>query len=612
MIRNLLKNAKAGQNVFITDVRETFETLPVESRDTLIYVLDMVSGEPSRLFELRIPIYAQLNDEEANFVKSYLWAETYNFLSCLGGKKITVYVDTARKELVSLAQGLNDRFDIDKSLADRRGYGRCVNVIDRMMKAICPDDPEFCFEVKDISEKPEIIETAGAGGGSEIFKRVSEEIAGKVICGLDIGGTDIKAAMAVDGKLTGLKEYDWFPEKYSWAKELIDPICILVRLMKAQVSLDSATKITADEKAALEKELDQAMDKDASYQLILKVTEQIEAAVKDELIEIDAVGLCFPDVVVKDKVVGGEVTKTRGMRNNPKANYEEEFARITNLDKDLLVLCKPGGVVKDTNDGPMASFTAAVEIAASGQVLKIKNGVFAHTLGTELGTGWVDSHGKIPEIPLEVYNFIIDLGSFHEKAFPADDVRSINNFNTDLAGTLQRYTSQSGVFRLGMKYFHKQRPELYQELFDKGLVVEVEADGKKMITVPTKPKDMRKVFLEHMMELVEREPDGPAQEIFRQVGEFLAITWFETQRILQPTSKSRTLFGRLVKRNSCFELICQGAHRRIDNLQMDVADGGIANTSLMKQLQNDKHFTVAQFAQAVGAIYYGNMGLLQK
>ncbi len=58
--------------------------------------------------------------------------------------------------------------------------------------------------------------------------------------------------------------------------------------------------------------------------------------------------------------------------------------------------------------------------------------------------------------------------------------------------------------------------------------------------------------------------------------------------------------------------MCEGAKRRIDDLQMDVADGGIANTSLMKQLQADEHFTVAQFAQAVGAIYYGNIGLLQK
>ena len=48
--------------------------------------------------------------------------------------------------------------------------------------------------------------------------------------------------------------------------------------------------------------------------------------------------------------------------------------------------------------------------------------------------------GSIPEIPLEVYNFIIDLGSFEQKKYDANDVRSINNFNTGLAGTLHKYT----------------------------------------------------------------------------------------------------------------------------------------------------------------------------
>lgn len=36
----------------------------------------------------------------------------------------------------------------------------------------------------------------------------------------------------------------------------------------------------------------------------------------------DGIGLCFPDVVVRNKIVGGEVYKTRGIRNNPGLDYE--------------------------------------------------------------------------------------------------------------------------------------------------------------------------------------------------------------------------------------------------------------------------------------------------
>ena len=101
-------------------------------------------------------------------------------------------------------------------------------------------------------------------------------------------------------------------------------------------------------------------------------------------------------------------------------------------------------------------------------------------------------------------------------------------------------------------------------------------------------------------------------EIFRQVGECLAITWLETQRILRPAAHSRILFGRLVKRPECFRLMLEGARRRLPDIDMDVADSEMANTPLMRQLDADPHFTVAQFAQAVGAIYYANRGLQAK
>ena len=146
-----------------------------------------------------------------------------------------------------------------------------------------------------------------------------------------------------------------------------------------------------------------------------------------QLRNFDAIGLCFPDVVIRNQIVGGETYKTRGMRENTALDYEAQFAKITGLSDLLMAYVTPNGAVMNTNDGPMAAFTAAVEQAAAGA--DVSRGFFAHTLGTELGTGWVRPDGSIPEIPLEVYNFIIDLGSFPQKQYDANDVRSINNFN---------------------------------------------------------------------------------------------------------------------------------------------------------------------------------------
>jgi hypothetical protein len=178
------------------------------------------------------------------------------------------------------------------------------------------------------------------------------------------------------------------------------------------------------------------MDKDAGDEAMERALAGLEAEGLDQELRFDGIGLCFPDVVVKNKIVGGEVYKTRGIRKNPAIDYESDFAELTDLDLRLKAWVRPGGRVRIINDGPMASFTAAVEIAASPEADEVANGVFAHTLGTELGTGWVTETGAIPDIPLEVYNFIVDLGSWPERSYEPDDLRSVNNFNTGLPGTL--------------------------------------------------------------------------------------------------------------------------------------------------------------------------------
>lgn len=610
MVKNFLEDAKAGKPVYISTVCEAFGRLKEAEKQVMNCVLTLLENNEKRLFKINLPVFEGMSCEETDFIKSYVWAEIYNILSSLGGKVMNIYVDKRNTGLYQLASELNGVFYINSKRADRRGYGRAVNVIDRMLGTLCPDEPGFRFNVYDISEMPEINNKAKKQAkDSSIFTRVTENLAGKIICGMDVGGTDIKIVLAKDGKINCYKEYDWFPASFKESSQLIEPICLIVRLIRAKASIDNIDDASGV-KSALMKELEKALDKNASDDLMLEVVEKTEAFLNGKFAEIDAIGLCFPDVVVKDKVVGGEVYKTRGIRNNPEIDYEKDFMKLTNLDDRLHELIKKNGAVNIINDGPMASYTAAVENKAGGSIDSVAEGVFAHTLGTELGTGWVDGNGGIPDIPLEVYNFIIDLGSYVEKQYPSDDLRSINNFNTELPGTLQKYCSQSGIFRLAMKYFPEVRPDLFKELFDKGFVVSRDADGNKGYYVPTEPKDMRKPFLEHMMALPEREKDEVNGRIWKDIGEFLAVTWLETEKILKPDTSARVLFGRLVKNRRCFELIREGAKSIKEDIQLEVADAGMANTPLMKQLEADPEYTVAQFAQAVGAIYYGNAGLI--
>jgi len=610
MIKEFLQAANAGEPVFITTVCEAFEKLKKNEKQVLNCVLTLLENNKKRLFKISLPLLDGLGSEEITFVKSYVWAKIYNILSSLGGKEMNIYVDKSNSSLTELAAELNQVFHIDKKRSERRGYGRAVNVIDRMLGALCVDAPGFRFNILDISEMPEIneIDTEGRKkhGDSSIFRKVTENLDGKVICGIDVGGTVIKAVLVKDGKIDSCKEYNWFPAGFRETGQLIEPICLIVRLMRAKISLESLNS-TSDAKAELIGDINKALDKNASDDFILAAVEKAEAFLNGRYVEIDAIGLTFPDVVVRNKIVGGEVYKTRGIRNNPNIDYEKDFLKLTNLNDRLREFIKKGGAVNIINDGSMAAFTAAVENAAAGSSELIANGIFAHTIGTELGTGWITGDGIIPDIPLEVYNFIIDLGSFVEKQYPSDDLRSINNFNTELPGTLQKYCSQSGVFRLAMKYFPKERPDLYQELFDRGLVVEKEVDGHIGYYVPTEPKDMRKQFLEHMVALVERENDEVNKRIWKDIGAFLAVTWLETEKILNPGTARRVLFGGVVANKRCFELIKEGAKTINKDIVLDVADSEMANTSLMKQLEANPKYTVTQFAQAVGAVYFGNL-----
>ena len=126
-------------------------------------------------------------------------------------------------------------------------------------------------------------------------------------------------------------------------------------------------------------------------------------------------------------------------------------------------------------------------------------------------------------------------------------------------------------------------------------------EGDRLI-VPTEPEDMRKPCLEFFMEQAARSQG--AAELFREIGEYLAVTAQELNWILRPEARERTLFGRLVMRPACFGLIREGAARRDPSLRLSAAGGDLANTRLMGQLDRRPGCTAAQFAQAVGAIYY--------
>ncbi len=592
IIDEFVSRAKSGEPVYISEVDKEFAEL---SAKTEIYcVLDLIDAGVHKDFVLSIPTGCETDE----FVQNYLYAKIYNILSTLGGRRMRLYYDMGNKALCELLEHLDELFGIDETRKARVKYARATNVTDRMLENLY--GLKFSFTYHDIDEKPEQLPEAAGAEPELSYIRTVEGVKG-ALCGIDVGGTDIKLALALDDKILCFKEYDWFPAGFPLMEMLITPIVTLVKLLRLKL-----TTMVLGVEDDYQQLLAKAMTNSASLAEIEECVAVGEQLYKDRILLFDGIGMCFPDIVIRNKVVGGEVLKERGVRENSEVDYEEEFKKLSNLDERLQPHCKPGGVVKMTNDGPMASYTAAVEMALEQGEEAVKKGIFAHTLGTELGTGWVDERGLIPEIPLEAYNYVIDLGSYDQLEYEPDDLRSINNFSTKIAGTVQKYASQSGVFRLAVKYFKESRQDLYAELVEKGFIVEKNGG----LYVPIEPVDLRKPFLEHVMSLPDREQCPVCERIFKEIGQHLAVTWQETENILEPVAKERYLFGRLVKKKRCFELMQQGAAELIPGLKFVAADENMANSPFMRQLSESTEYTVAQFAQAVGALYFAMSELI--
>ncbi len=578
MLSDLLSKARNDEPLWLPELRSAFLAEPTAR--PLRLRLTLHDGT-RRDFPCAIPRWK--NAEERQFAAEFLYACVYNLLAVYSGQSLTLFFDTADAELCALFESLNAVFQIHEST--RRGYGKVISIASRI--AASYGGEAFRFVKADLSEYTPLPEAAAADVSAPLDQklhdvcRASENLA---LCGIDVGGTDIKLAASDGERLVCTKEYDWNPAGYKTAEEIIEPILLLTRLMRACLAAERA-KLTESTRAKLL----QALSKDAPLAFIRETVEEAETALGSASNMLDGVGLSFPDIVIGDRILGGETPKTDGMRRNTALDYEQEFKKLSGLTDALARLCKKGGSVRITNDGNMAAFTAAVELAHSEDAASLKDGVIAHSLGTDLGTGWLTAEGTIPALPLEMYDMILDLGSFRSRAYPPQDLRSTRNENSGLPGA-RRYMGQSGAYRLAWK----RKPALLD-----GFTVR---DGE-LLTIAMTPQDLRKSCLEHLMQCAEAG-DEDAAAVFRDIGENLSAVAREMEYLLHPAARTRFLFGRFVKRPAVFSLLDEGFRRMAGDLRLIPSDENLANTPLMRALAQSSDATVAQFGQAVGANYF--------
>ena len=524
-IKELLCRAQSGESLWLPELRRRFEADGGAYRA----IVRLVGENSVRDYPLSFP--RAEDAEDMNFLLRYAAANVYNILSAFSGREIKIFCGD---ELRALLAPLPEMFDAPD------GMGKVRNIARRIHGSF-----RICFAPEEEYASAGVEKTPAAADLGERLLALCKEAEGKNCAGVDIGGSDIKLAVSAKGRLLYTKEYDWNPAASPTAEGILDPILALIREAKERIAEAGGT--------------------------------------------LDAVGISFPDIVIADRIVGGETPKTKAMRENTALDYEREFAKLRELRSLVLPLCVPGGEVRLTNDGNMAAFTAAVELAAGGETERIRSGVIAHSLGTDLGTGWLRADGTIPAFPLEMYDLLLDLGDLPSAALPPEDLRSSRNENSGMNG-VRRYLGQAAAYRLAWK--------LDEKLLD-GFCAR---KGERLF-IPTSPVDQRKPCLEHLMHEAS-QGNAAAEEIFRTIGENLSFVTREMQWLFGDTPPSRILFGRFVKSRRCFELLCEGFEKGKTGVTLLTADEDLANTALMKQLAAAPGVTVAQFAQAVGSIFY--------
>ena len=489
-----------------------------------------------------------------------------NLVACLGGTKLTVYPgdNALARRILQNADGL---------IRSEKGCARAIRVADRINAAL--GLAPFAVEVTDTPEPAAEQAPEKAPGALAVNLRAGAEACRHGIrLGIDVGGTDIKAVAFKDGRLAAVKEYDWAPAEYGTPEEITGPILLIAGLLVA----------AARAFPAIPEALTKALEKNASLSEMRAALESAPAA------GCASIGLSYPDVVIRDRIVGGETPKTKGMQLHDPAHYEDSLRKIAALKDALSALLIPGGTLHMANDGNIAAYTAAAELSFCEDAALIDRGVFAHSLGTDLGTGILLGSGTFPEAPLELYTFRTGREEEAALALPPEDVRSARTVHSGLRGA-ERRVGQAAAFR----YAYALAPRLLEGYIE-------EADG--VIRVITAPEDKRKALLEHLMACADAG-DRDAEEVFVRIGRALADITVEAEALLKTGTDSRYLFGRFVKRDHVFRLIERGFEERCPGIRLVAADSALTKSPLMCALAAAGTVTVAQFGQAVGAVYYG-------
>lgn len=588
--------------LFLSELQERISRLPAGERQEIRLLVWVNKEQEYRKLCFEMPKGETLQGERELY-RRYLLAMMNNLLVSFGGAGLELYFDETDQELKSLAEEAVAEFQADSPRNDRKSYGVYLNYINRMNVFLGLG--RFAFQLKDLSAWPElspekeyrIYVPQKEEEELKLLKRTATELEGRCICSLDVGGNSIKGAVVKDGRALVLKEYQWYPTGCRTAQEMNDPMLLMVRFLSACTGLMERDGNLAAAEAAFAKNV--------PYGQLLAETEALERSGICTKGRFDAIVIGFPDIVVHNKIAGGESFKHQGMKNNPDTDYEVEFFKTSDLDELAAPYAKEGAPVVVLNDGNAASYITSVEQTFAPESFIDENGMFCCTIGTEMGTGFISRGGTIQHIPLEGFQHVIDLGNEEYRKYPPADLRSVNSTNTGIPGVVQKYISQMGLFRMALTALWESKDPLFEKLQEMGLIA-YDAGADTLYSV-LEPEDRRGTLTRF---LVSQLSEGcPAvEEAFRMMGKAMGILIDQDRLIFPEITTRRLLSGGIIADDRAFALMREGLRAYNPSYDVMRLDEETMYSPLLRSMTPEQR----SFNVAIGSAYIGNRFLTEK
>ncbi|MDR2019317.1 MAG: hypothetical protein LBQ14_00960 [Treponema sp.] len=590
--------------LYLTELQERIAALPEAEKQEIKILLIMNKRGQYRRLRFAFPRGSQLR-EYSVLLKRYLLAMINNMVVSFGGASLEMYFDTSSEDLVRMMQDAAAEFDLDREDNYRTGYGVYVNYINRMNTFLDIGKFRICFRDAGSWREPDpglefrVCEARSEKRALELLRRAASEMEGKRFCSLDVGGNSIKGAVVSGGDIRVTKEYQWYPAGLKTAEEMNSPQLLMLRFLS---SYTAAAESGMDLSSGI---ILEALNRNASYHAVLAATEYLEEMGVSPYKRFDAIVIGFPDIVVNNKIAGGESFKHRGMKMNAAAEYEREFFKTSELDNMARVYAKEGAPVIVLNDTNTASYLISVEQSSLEETILDENGMFINTIGTEMGTGLISRGGTIHYIPLECYQHVIDLGNTDYEQYQLNDVRSTRNMNTGIPGTVQKNVTQMGLFRMAVSAFEENDKKMLDLLLEQKLISRNR--DRDLIEIVTEPIDTRDKLTRLLTDKMLAEKNPVMEEIIRAMGKGMGILIDQDRLIFPEVKPQRLVSGGIMASDLVFHLFRDALRKHNPGYDVIRLDEQTVHSPLLKKIKPEQR----TFTVAIGSAFIGNRFLLE-